>query len=42
MRSKWARMSPYPPLGPDGKEIARFSGYRSVKETAAFFGKLPR
>jgi thiol-disulfide isomerase/thioredoxin len=29
-------------FGPDGKEVARFSGYRGVKETAEFFGRLKR
>ena len=29
-------------FGPDGTEIARFSGYRSVAEMTAFFAKAPR
>ena len=29
-------------FGADGEEVARFSGYRSVKETATFFGKLKK
>ena len=26
----------------DGKEIARYVGYKSVKQTAEFFKKLPK
>jgi thiol-disulfide isomerase/thioredoxin len=29
-------------LGSDGKELARYNGYQSVKETTAFFRKLAR
>lgn len=29
-------------FGPNGAEVARFSGYRGVKETTEFFGKLKK